>query len=179
MGKRNYEAILLWGLKAVAVGVVIFVVYRVVGFLLPRDNWPPRNEVEEAKAIAGYKQKLAIADNPLSPRKPEDLPVFYQRIIDYDLKKGDLKSAREHIGNAFRLGIDESVEAMTQSPETKRLLLATRSANKKRDRLQKLIALYAIATKPYRNNRREEHHRRRHPPRGDGLRHPLHHRPRL
>ena len=87
------------GLRLLGVAVIGYVVFSVFSSLFPKDTWPPKDEQDEEKIIGGYKERLAIPDNPLSTRKPEDTPVFLSRIIDHDVKKGNLKSAHD-IGQA-------------------------------------------------------------------------------
>jgi hypothetical protein len=130
------------GLRLLAVAAIVYVIYIVFGSLFPKDTWPPKDEKEEEKLIAGYKDKLAMPDNPFNTRKPEDVPVYLSRIIDHEIKKGNLKSARDYIAQAIAQKVDGQVDSLAISEEAKALLAKMRSALKKRDELNGLVALY-------------------------------------
>lgn len=137
---------LFWLFLLPAAGV-IFVVYFVFSPLSPKDTWPPKNEEEEAKLIAGYKDKLATPDNPFSSKKPEDIPIYLSRIIDHDVKKGNLKSARDYITQAIGQKLDGQVESLAGNADAKALIAKVRSGVKKRDDLNAVVAKYADAPK--------------------------------
>jgi len=130
------------GLRLLGVAAIIYVIYVAFGSLFPKDTWPPKDEQEEEKIIAGYKNTLAIPDNPFSPRKPEDIPTYLSRIIDHDIKKANLKSARDYILQAIDRKVDGQVEASPISDEAKALIAKVRNALKKRDELNGLVAAY-------------------------------------
>lgn len=142
MGDKHREWLLLFAIKCGAAVCVVYVLYSYMFSLFTEDAWPPKNETQEAAIIAQYKKKLAIGDNPLAPRKPEEIPVFYQRIIDFDVKKGDLKSARDYTAKAIAQRIDQQIESLTRSPGTRTLITVVRNGTQKRDALEKLIAKY-------------------------------------
>jgi hypothetical protein len=129
-------------LRLLAVAAIVYVVYVAFGALFPKDTWPPRDEKDEEKIIAGYKDKLSMPDNPFNSRKPEDVPVYLSRIIDHDIKKGNLKSARDYVAQAIGQKVDGQVESLASSAETKGLIGKIRSALQKRDELNGLVALY-------------------------------------
>ena len=130
------------GLRLLGVAVIGYVVYAVFGSLFPTDSWPPKNEQEEEKLIAGYKEKLALPDNPFSTRKPEDIPVYLSRIIDHDARKGDVKSARDYIGQAIGQKVDGQVETLVRSEEARALIDKVRNALKKQEELNGIVAQY-------------------------------------
>jgi hypothetical protein len=139
---EQQRKILGLGLRLLGVAAIIYVIYLAFGSLFPKDPWPPRDEQDEEKIIAGYKNTLAIPDNPFSPRKPEDIPKYLSRIIDHEVKKANLKSAREYILNAIDRKVDGQVESLATSEESKTLIATVRSGLKKRDELNGLVAQY-------------------------------------
>jgi hypothetical protein len=134
----------LWlTVRMLAAAGVIWVVYAVFSSLFPKaPSWPPEDEKEEEKAIAAYKEQLAIPDNPFSSRKPEDIPVYLSRIIDYDVKKGNLKEARGYIAQAINQKLDGQVESLATAEAAKELIAKVRSATKKQDDLNAIVARY-------------------------------------
>ena len=119
------------GLRLLGVAVIGYVVFSVLrlGFF-PKDTWPPKDEQDEEKIIGGCKERLAIPDNPLSTRKPEDTPVFLSRIINHDVKKGNLKSAHDCIGQASTRKWTAESETLTKSDDAKRLIAAAHDGRK-------------------------------------------------
>lgn len=140
MDRRKVELYLGLGVRLLALGVVVYLVVAVVRSLFSKDSWPPKDEQEAAKLVAEYKQKLRVGDSPLSPRAPEDTAVYLSRIIDHDVKAGDLKSAREYAAQAVTQRLDERVEGLLRTPPAKDLLGRVRNGVKKRDALTKVIA---------------------------------------
>src|SRR5689334_17651200 len=92
MEKRNTELVLLTAGKFLAALAIASVIYLVAGSLFSRDSWPPKDEREEEQIIASYKQKLRMGDSPLSPKTAEDTARYLGRIIDHEVKTGELKS---------------------------------------------------------------------------------------
>jgi hypothetical protein len=143
MEKQGLELKLLIGFKVLAVAVVGYIVYSIfAGIFSPSDPWPPRDDADEDKIVATYKQRLLISDSPLSSRKPEDVPVWLARIIDCDVKRGNLNSAREYSLQALRQKQDEQVEKLAKNQDAKQLVGKLRDALKKQEALNELVGKY-------------------------------------
>jgi hypothetical protein len=142
MDKRNFELAVVTGIKLLAAAGIAVVGYLWLGSLLPNDPWPPKDEREEQEIVARYKRNLLMGNSPLSPRTPEDTAVYLARILDHEVKKGELKSGREYTGQAIKLKLDGRVESLAGRPESKTLIAGMRNAVQKRDGLVGLVALY-------------------------------------
>jgi hypothetical protein len=143
MDKRNLELAFLGGAGLLAIAGVVYVVHQGLSSLsAPRDSWPPKNERDEGEQVALYKQKLRTPDNPFSPRSPEDTAVFLSRVIDHEVKKGELPSGREYATQAIQHQLDGRVESLAARPESRALIARVRDGTKKRDALTRLLALY-------------------------------------
>src|SRR5262245_43414405 len=130
---------LFWLLLLPAAGI-LFVVYFVFSPLSQqKDTWPPKDEEEEAKLIVGYKAKPSTPQNPYSAQKHEDIPVYLSHIIDHDVKKGNLKSARDDITQAIGQKLDGQVESLAGNAEAKALIAKVRNGVKKRDGLNAFV----------------------------------------
>jgi len=135
MEKRNIELAVVTGIKFLAAAGVAYVAYLGFGPLFHQDSWPPKNEREAEELIARYKQKLRMGDSPLSPRTPEDTARYLGRIIDHEVKKGELTSGRDYITQAINQKMDNQVESLTTWPESNGLIAKMRNAVKKHDDL--------------------------------------------
>jgi hypothetical protein len=142
MENPNAQRFLLLGIKLLAVAGVAYAVYLTIGSLFTGDSWPPKDDGEEEAIIAKYKQKLRMGDSPLSPRTPEDTARYLGRIIDHEVKKGELKSGREYIRQAIRHELDERVEDLAARPGSKTLIAKVRNGVRKREGLLRVIAHY-------------------------------------
>jgi hypothetical protein len=142
MDKRTIEIAFLAGGGLLLVAGVVYVVQQELAPLSSRDSWPPKDEREEGECIAKYKQKLRTPDNPLSPRSPEDTAVFLSRIIDHEVKRGELPSGRDYATQAIQQKMDVRVESLAVRPESRVLIARVRDGVKKRDSLTQLLALY-------------------------------------
>lgn len=142
MDKRSFELAFLAGAGLLAVAGVVYVVHQQVAPLSARDSWPPKDERGEAEAIAQYKQKLRTPDNPLSPRSPEDTALYLSRIIDHEVKRGELPAGRDYATQAIQQRMDGRVELLAVRPEARVLIAKVRDGVKKRDALTRLLGLY-------------------------------------
>src|SRR4051794_38736863 len=122
MARADTQLVVVAGIKVIAAVGIAYVVFLWVSSLFTQDSWPPRDDREEKAMIAGYKQKLRVGDNPLSPRTPEDTARYLSRIIDYEVKKGDRKVGREYITQAISQKMDDRVEALASHAESKTLI---------------------------------------------------------
>jgi hypothetical protein len=144
MEKNNIELKLMIGVKLLLVLGVGYAVYAILtGIFLPSDSWPPRSDEDEDRIVANYKKKLQIGDSPLSSLDPNDVPVFLARIVDCDVKRGNLQSAREHGLRALNQKQDEKVQSLARNDEAKQLIDKLRNAIKKRDDLNEVAGKYA------------------------------------
>ena len=80
--------------------------------------------------------------SPLSPRTPEDTALYLGRIIDHEVKKGELKSGRRYITWAITEKVDGQVESIANRAESKAWIAQVRSAVEKRDGLARVVAHY-------------------------------------
>jgi hypothetical protein len=143
MEKANIELKLMIGVKLLLVLGVGYAVYAILtGIFLPSDSWPPSSDQDEDKIVANYKKKLQIGDSPLSSLNPEDVPVFTARIIDCDVKRGNLQSAREYGMRALNQKQDEKVQSLVKNEDAKQLIDKLRNAIKKRDDLNEVVGKY-------------------------------------
>ena len=142
MARTDTQLVVVTGIKLFAAVAIAYVAYTWINSLFTQDSWPPNDDREEKAMIAGYKQKLRVADNPLSPRTPEDTARYLSRIIDYEVQKGEPKVGREYITQAISQKMDERVEALASCPESRELIAKMRNAVRKREDLTRLIALY-------------------------------------
>jgi hypothetical protein len=103
---------------------------------------PPDLSAEDAQAIAKYKAWLRDNDLPFvgGKLKPEQLPVVYRKVIEHDIKAGDLKSGRSFIGQAIQKQLDGKVLELAQLPEAKKLIGHMQDAHRKVEALKQIVA---------------------------------------
>ena len=112
--------------------------YYVWGIFNPTSDF----SAEDAPAIAKYKEWIKKNDMPLvgGKIKPEELPLVYRKVIEYDIKAGDLKSARKFISEAIQKKLDAQVGAIAQLPEAKDLIGQMQNAHRKVEALKGFVA---------------------------------------
>jgi hypothetical protein len=145
MDRRNIELSLSVGVRVLAaagLAYVFYVFYLGFGAWFTQDPWPPKNEWEEEQIVARCKQKLRRGDSPLSPRTPADTALCLARIIDHEVKRGELKSGREYITLAIQQKLDGRVESVAGRAESRALIAKVRSGVEKRDGLDRVVAHY-------------------------------------
>lgn len=138
MAKSLVEHRLLFGVKLVMVAVFGIGLYAFYKSFLPSDN----DNSAGCSSVAAYKEKLKVADSPLSPRPPELVTQWLSRIIDCDLEAGDKKSARTYVRQAIDRNLDGAVLEKVTSEQSKVLITATKNADRKKEALTKLVAQY-------------------------------------
>jgi hypothetical protein len=145
MDRRNIELSLAVGVRVLAVtglASVCYLFYLGFGGWFTQDPWPPKDEHEEKQIIARYKQKLLRGDSPLSPRTPEDTALYLGRIIDHEVKTGQMKSGWEYITQAIQQKLDGRVESIATKAESRALIAKLRSGVEKQDGLARVVAHY-------------------------------------
>ncbi len=104
---------------------------------------PPGPDVsaESPEAIAKYKEWLRDNDLPFvgGKIKPADLPAVYGKVIDHDVKTGDLKSGRSFIAHAMQKKLDAPVLEQTKSPEARELIGQMQNARRKVELLRQIV----------------------------------------
>lgn len=103
---------------------------------------PPDISADDAEAIAKYKEWIKNNELPFVGGKiqPTDLPSVYRKVIEHDIRTGDLKSARSFISRAIQKKLDGQVLERTQLPEAKELIGQMQNAQRKVELLKQIVA---------------------------------------
>jgi hypothetical protein len=131
------QQLVVWamtGLLILAIAGLVWYVWQ------PFTNPPADISAEDPKAIAQYKQWIRDHDLPFvgGKIKTAELPQAFRKVIDYDVKTGDLKSAREFIRLATERKLDDQVLDLCQLPQAKELIQKTQEARRKVQALLKV-----------------------------------------
>jgi hypothetical protein len=124
------------------IGIVLLLVvgaaYYVWSIFTPS---PADLTAEDAQAIAKYKQWISDNDLPFvgGKIKAEELPAVYRKVIEHDIKTGELKSARSFIGQAIQKNLDGKVLELAQLPEAKKLIGHMQDAHRKVEVLKQIV----------------------------------------
>lgn len=123
-------------------GIVVVVVASAGYYVWNQFNPSQSVSADDAASIAKYKEWIKTNDLPLVGGKirPADLPLVYRKVIEFDVKTGDLKSARSFISQTFQRKLDGQVMDMIQMPEAKELLRRMQNAQRKIDLLKQFVA---------------------------------------
>jgi hypothetical protein len=102
---------------------------------------PTDISANDAEAIARYKEWLKNNDLPFvgGKIKPADLPGVYRKVIEHDIKTGDLKSARSFIAQTIQKKLDATVLEGTTLPEAKELIRQMQIAQRKLELLKQIV----------------------------------------
>lgn len=97
---------------------------------------------EDAEAIARYKVWIKNNDLPIGGGKikPEELPLVYRKVIEHDIKTGDVKSARGYIRETIQKKHDAQVASLAQLPEAKELIERMQNGQRKVEALRVFVA---------------------------------------
>ena len=120
--------------------LVVSVVYYWLSVLSPSGA---DFTAEDPASIAKYKEWIRYNDAPLAGGKikPDELPGVYRKVIEFDIKTGNLKSARDLINETIQRRLDAQVLTLAQLPETKELFGQLQNARQKVAVLKELVAL--------------------------------------
>src|SRR5262245_48390479 len=123
----QFSPFLFIGITLLLLGFVAYFAWSVFN--------PPTPEVpaDSAEAIAKYKEWVRNQDLPFvgGKIKPAELPAAYSKVIEHDVKAGDLKSARSFIALALQKNLDTPVMELTRLPEARELIEQMQNARKK------------------------------------------------
>jgi hypothetical protein len=130
-------------------GVMVLVVGGAAWYVWSIFNPVSDFDAEDDAAIARYKEWLITNDGPFGGKiKPEDLPLVYRKVIEHDVKAGDLKTARATIGETIQKKLDEQVLALTQLPQARELIGQVRDAQRKVAALNEFVAALRKEPRP-------------------------------
>jgi hypothetical protein len=122
-------------------GIMVVGVACAVYYFLSIFNPASDFSAEDAQAIAKYKEWIDNNNVPLvgGKIKPEDRPLVYRKVIEYDIKAGDLKSARNFINEAIQKQFDAKIVALAQLPAAKDLIGQMQNAHRKVEALKGFV----------------------------------------
>jgi hypothetical protein len=131
----QFSPLLFMGVMVTGVALAAYYVW---GIFNPTSDFT----AEDAPAVGRYKDWVRKNDMPLvgGKIKPEELPAVYCKIIEFDLKNDDRKSARTFIRETIQKKLDDKVLASARLPEAKDLIGKMQTSHRKVERLKAFIA---------------------------------------
>jgi len=114
----------------------------------------PRTDLtaEDPQAIARYRDWLRDNDVPLLGGKiaQADLPGVYCKVIEHDVRAGDLAAARALIRTTLQKQLADQVLTLLQLPAARELFTQQQQAQRKVAALQEIVAVLPTKTSPQR-----------------------------
>jgi hypothetical protein len=123
-------------------GVMVLLIAAAAHYVWSIFNPSTDFSAEDPQAIARYKEWIANNDLPFAGGKikPEDLPLVYRKVIEYDVRTGDLKAARGSIAEVIHRKLDTQVLELAQLPEAKELINHVQNGARKVEALKQIVA---------------------------------------
>jgi hypothetical protein len=125
------------GLVMAVIGTVAYYVWQ------PLTNPAADITAEDPASIAKYKQWIQDYGLPFvgGKIKAADLPAAYAKVIDFDVKNSDLKSARSFVHRAMDNNLDEQVLQAVNLPESKKFIGHVKDGRQKVEVLKQIVSL--------------------------------------